>query len=623
MGVPKVVVNDELSSATPAIPASGFLSGRPYSYRKQLGPSEIRLIRILPATTTMIRCKVITLRLSELEPYIAISYAWGDSGDKHEIELDGVETRITSSLHGALKALRRRKSPVLVWADYISINQDDNEEKKWQVQRMADIYAQAESVAIWLGPESDESHLAMHLLGTVADYEDSPNDVADIIKSLQWEDCIEATVSLFERDYWKRLWVVQEVFNAQKKQVYCGPSIIDWSVFEVASNAFDRQRYHLDRHYSGGTRSGNRYNVSSDGRTYSEVLANQGPRTFTDLKSISPIGKKSLLEALLRCRTKLSANPRDKVYGLLGIMTREVQEHFPPDYNISVKKLYTNIVDFIVRTTERLDVLREAIYFPLCTNTNNLPTWVPDWSHIPQVAGLNASFGFSASGSTKAKFNFIVNNGVTNKIEIDAIEIDKIHSHGIAVGTLCAMADYFMAFLHWRALLLEYLDKCGIAGQDHARAQDTFCRTLCLDHVPRTWKDPKQWTAVCYHVFASLITERLRYIPLDSELRHYATTDVGVESDARRRVLYQNCGRRMQGRCFCITQRGFMGLGTGFMGVEDIVVVPLGCSTPLILRPEGKEYRIVGDVYIDGYMQGEAVAMRDAGKLEQKTYTLH
>lgn len=64
-----------------------------------------------------------------------------------------------------------------------------------------------------------------------------------------------------------------------------------------------------------------------------------------------------------------------------------------------------------------------------------------------------------------------------------------------------------------------------------------------------------------------------------------------------------------------------MGLGTGFMTAGDIVVVPLGCSTPIILRPEGRngEYRFVGDVYIHTYMHGKAI---EEGRLKQK-YVLH
>ena len=63
-----------------------------------------------------------------------------------------------------------------------------------------------------------------------------------------------------------------------------------------------------------------------------------------------------------------------------------------------------------------------------------------------------------------------------------------------------------------------------------------------------------------------------------------------------------------------------MGMGTGFMSRGDIVAVPFGCSTPIILRAAGQsnEYRYVGDVYIHGHMHGEALA---SGKPIRK-YTL-
>jgi len=75
------------------------------------------------------------------------------------------------------------------------------------------------------------------------------------------------------------------------------------------------------------------------------------------------------------------------------------------------------------------------------------------------------------------------------------------------------------------------------------------------------------------------------------------------------------------GRTFCITRDGLIGMGTGFMSREDIVIVPFGCSTPIILRAEGEsnEYRYVGDVYIHGCMHGEALA----SDKPVKKYTLH
>ena len=68
-----------------------------------------------------------------------------------------------------------------------------------------------------------------------------------------------------------------------------------------------------------------------------------------------------------------------------------------------------------------------------------------------------------------------------------------------------------------------------------------------------------------------------------------------------------------------------MGLGSGFMAIGDIAVVPLGCSTPIIVRPEGRngEYRYVGDAYVDQYMMGKAVQEWEAGQKELRKYLLH
>ena len=65
-------------------------------------------------------------------------------------------------------------------------------------------------------------------------------------------------------------------------------------------------------------------------------------------------------------------------------------------------------------------------------------------------------------------------------------------------------------------------------------------------------------------------------------------------------------------------------MGSGFMAADDIIVVPLGCSTPVILRRDGQgEYRFVGDVYIHGYMEGRAWDELKANQRELREYILH
>jgi hypothetical protein len=115
------------------------------------------------------------------------------------------------------------------------------------------------------------------------------------------------------------------------------------------------------------------------------------------------IEERSLLEVLRACRRKLASDAKDKLYGILGVLPEEARKEFRADYSLSVKDVYTEVVDYLLKTTERLDVICDAIHFPVYTGSANLPSYVPDWSHIPQTAAMGHKYNFSAAGTTMAK----------------------------------------------------------------------------------------------------------------------------------------------------------------------------------------------------------------------------
>lgn len=43
---------------------------------------------------------------------------------------------------------------------------------------------------------------------------------------------------------------------------------------------------------------------------------------------------------------------------------------------------------------------------------------------------------------------------------------------------------------------------------------------------------------------------------------------------------------------------------------------------PVVLRPVGKRYEVVGECYVDGFMKGEAMESLDAGKYQLESITL-
>jgi hypothetical protein len=64
-----------------------------------------------------------------------------------------------------------------------------------------------------------------------------------------------------------------------------------------------------------------------------------------------------------------------------------------------------------------------------------------------------------------------------------------------------------------------------------------------------------------------------------------------------------------QSKFLFVTRNGYIGLGCQDLKVGDQILVPLGCSVPLIVRKSGENFKIVGDSYVSGIMQGEL--MRD------------
>jgi hypothetical protein len=185
-----------------SVPGSSTLGPKSYQYLP-LGDMEIRLIRILPERMSKLKCEIVHRMLEDSPDYIAVSYAWGDGVDTKPLVLQGATIPVAASLYDALKAIRQKKTEALVWVDALCIDQQNKDERAMQVRLMGHIYSRAMSVAIWLGPDADDSALAIQLLEKVAQNVISPQR----IRSLRKYPDSAALFELFKRDYWKRLWV--------------------------------------------------------------------------------------------------------------------------------------------------------------------------------------------------------------------------------------------------------------------------------------------------------------------------------------------------------------------------------------------------------------------------------
>jgi len=483
------------------------LGARELVYKELQAATDFRLIKVFPDNGHGLECKIVYSSLLHAPNYVAISYAWGDGFDKRNMTLEGfIRVSVNANLYDALMAVRERDHAILVWIDGLSIDQENKAERAKQVQLMDKIYRQATCVAVWLGREMDDSRRAIRSLEALRDNEAT----GAWIKLLKHDD-YRALYYLFKRNYWSRLWVVQEVFHAQSKRVYCGSSILPWHLYKKASEA-------LWQHESG-------------------PYFWEGPSTFPEVQHLSALGPNSLLEVLRACRTKLSENPRDKIFGVLGLLPNDIRERLHVSYDTAVKSLYLDVAQLIISSTHRLDVIRESIPFPVQVSTVDLPTWCPNWAQVPDNSALSPDL-FSAAGKSEAQYEF---RDELRKLDVHAVELSIIDTTGVAVGTLGSLQDYLMSFLNWRAQLLSSFDIAEDEETNHPRVHD-FCKTLSLGQ-PLAEKE-QCWTGACYQVFSSFIQERFPRLPLDPKFRQQGESDV-LQRHELRSFIQKHFGDRM------------------------------------------------------------------------------
>ncbi|KAM0694505.1 hypothetical protein Q7P36_004861 [Cladosporium allicinum] len=297
---------------------------RPQSHSayKTLGHDCIRLLRILPdSSTDEIRCKLEEVSLDRAPPYTALSYTWGSQYGVHRIYVNDRPLLVPKNLWRFLHHARDLTGDLSgwIWCDMLSINQVDLAERGHQVKLMSRIFKTAQSVVIWLGPAYRGSDTAMITLARLLRGKALAKQASNI-----WAgDAGHAMSGICSRPYWRRLWVFQEIWLAQKIRLMCGSKTAPWSHF------------HALMEYAHA-RSG----ISQlDDNT--EVVANSPAMRMRNL-NIDSVD--TVLWSLVQGTRHLRCfDIRDKIYALLGVATKG-HESIEPDYSMPLPSLLNRLL---------------------------------------------------------------------------------------------------------------------------------------------------------------------------------------------------------------------------------------------------------------------------------------
>jgi hypothetical protein len=306
--------------------------------------NEIRLLRVSPCGLgDEVNCSLDHVAMATSPVYCALSYTWGDASQLHEISIDGLRFPVTHSLLTALRHFHHVSEHQVLWVDAICINQQDNDERSEQVNKMRSIYEGATEVKVWLGEASENSGRALGLVHDLKDLLLNQGDIARFVADPSRLDQFRALEALLMRPYWKRVWVIQEVQSAAKATVYCGPDSVSWTHMLEAQQALhlkEESIVTLIRTYNMGN---NLLNLVWRGGTRGLSVTNPEASHVFDRPASEP---PSLFEALMWHCDKLSTYPEDKIYSLIGLTSARGDSRLVIDYDRGARQAFIDVVQY-------------------------------------------------------------------------------------------------------------------------------------------------------------------------------------------------------------------------------------------------------------------------------------
>jgi hypothetical protein len=185
---------------------------------------------------------------------------------------------------------------------------------------------------------------------------------------------------LFSCKWFLRIWVVQEVVLAKETIVIIGKEKLEWA-------PLGRTAIRVTNHRS----------------PYQTLLPRQIVQaclqaTAIDVLKTIPYGKFKNMENLVQSFSAEATDPRDKIYGLLGIS--EGQHGRPkPNYMDSVLDVYTNWTRHFISRSQTLGIFSKTLVAGFCFgDEGSRSSWIPYRYEEPISFVLNKGFELETSG---------------------------------------------------------------------------------------------------------------------------------------------------------------------------------------------------------------------------------
>ena len=447
---------------------------------------------------------------------------------------------------------------------------------------------------------------------------------------------------LLESPWFERCWILQEIAASQGSPiVLCGNQNLTWPEFKEVIDCLG---------------------LSATKNVMARIKLVDSIQQIIDsyYRLEDPGDALSRLHVLLHLTSSFrSTDPRDKVFALLGLtwVGREFNNwpgELAPDYARPVQDVYAAAAKYCIQQTNSLSVLSQytpnKMQRPL-TRDSSFPSWVPRWdladstcriSHFHfyrDIAGLRhldeqhnkASKGTGVQMDDDTRLSVLRVLGVrlrTVKVcfppvapddpEVDARVPER---YGEYLSKLIPHL-YTMSEKHVRQSSCSFArtffiaTTAGVSRESKDSRTDPFVESESITHLV------KYGAKACSAPNHEATPWMTLSVPNTRDQGQPSGDDIEIGSDKRSLDnvylnRYIESLQRLINRRLFVTASGRLGLGPASMMSGDTVAILFGGNVPYVLRPlANNQWHFVGECYLDGCMDGEAMEGRILSKDE-------
>jgi hypothetical protein len=170
----------------------------------------------------------------------------------------------------------------------------------------------------------------------------------------------------------------------------------------------------------------------------------------------------------------------------------------------------------------------------------------------------------------------------------------------------------------------------------HSQSTDQLASSSSPTGKPSLSFEPKKWDSFLHAIYIldaylqSLLcgristTERLTR----DDIQKFMSLNLPADTTdpERESFLAKVCNALVAGmtrRCMAVTERGYIGAIPQEAQQGDLICVLFGCSVPVVLRKRiGGEYLFIGECYLHGFMDSEAIVFQVKGEFQVQKFVL-